>query len=192
VDAATVFKVTELTEHPQHDEGKQQEKKTLSAKEKLIEACIASGKSKEECMKMMTDAFPQAADSHPATDAELRRETERQKAEILKLKEQQRQAIDIANKALDEKKARDEAERQTLITEITVDSNQKWSLDELKDKSLTELNLIKTTLTKSMDQTFASIAAYDAEQKRKTTPQLTVGYFAGRDAAGNAIYKGGI
>jgi hypothetical protein len=107
------------------------------------------------------------------SDVDLRRENEMLKVKAAKLEDQQRQAIDIANKAIEQKKIQDEVNRKALIAQLVVDSNGKWTETELDQKTTSELNLIKTCYMKSTDDTFASIAAYEAEQKRMTSPKLT-------------------
>jgi LPS O-antigen subunit length determinant protein (WzzB/FepE family) len=110
-----------------------------------------------------------------ATDASLLRENEMLKAHVKLREDQLKQAIGIANKANSVQTARDEAEKADLIDRIVVDSNRKLTTDELAGKTLSELHLIKTVLSKSMDSTFASIAALQQEKDRKTQPHLTVG-----------------
>jgi hypothetical protein len=107
------------------------------------------------------------------SDVDLRRENEMLKVKAAKLEDQQRQAIDIANKAIEQKKIQDEVNRKALIAQLVVDSNGKWTEAELDQKTTSELNIIKTCYMKSTDNTFASIAAYEAEQKRMTIPKLT-------------------
>lgn len=122
------------------------------------------------------------------TDASLLRENEMLKAQVKLREEQLKQAIDIANKANDQAKAREAAEKQDLIDRIIVDSNGKMSTEELTGKSLSELQLIKTVLSKSLDHTFASIAALQSEKDKRTQPFLTVGYY---DSA-TKTWKGGL
>ena len=128
----------------------------------------------------------------PATDAEelgrLRRENEMLRAEVKVRTDQVRQATDIAVKANEIQKARDEAERQTLIDKIVVDTNQRFTADTLKDKTLKELQLMHTVVQTSMDHTFASVAALQAEQDQRKKPYLSVGAW---DAA-NKKWVGGV
>ncbi|MFA5365919.1 MAG: hypothetical protein WC325_12120 [Candidatus Bathyarchaeia archaeon] len=110
-----------------------------------------------------------------ANDLDLLRKVERLEAQVKVREDQLKQAIDIANKANDQQKVRDEAEKIDLIERIVVDSNRKFTPSELADKSLRELNLIKLAIDKSLDATFASVAALQAEQNRKNQPLLTAG-----------------
>ena len=109
------------------------------------------------------------------TDAELMRENESLRAKIELREKQLKQAIDIANKANAAQKAKEDAEKESLITQIVLDTNNKFTPEELKDKTLSELRLMKTVVDKSLDQTFASIAAYQADAERRKEPLLTVG-----------------
>jgi hypothetical protein len=133
--------------------------------------------SKNEILEKLKAAGITDADialAYPTqSDVDLRRENEMLKVKAAKLEDQQRQAIDIANKAIEQKKIQDEVNRKALIAQLVVDSNGKWTETELDQKTTSELNLIKTCYMKSTDDTFASIAAYEAEQKRMTTPKLT-------------------
>lgn len=129
---------------------------------------------------MSTPQTTQKTESAPATptvqtDAQLLRENEMLKAQVKLREEQLKQAIDIANKANDQAKAREAAEKQDLIDRIIVDANGKMTQDELQGKSLSELQLVKTVLSKSLDHTFASIAALQAEKDKRTAPYLTAG-----------------
>lgn len=101
------------------------------------------------------------------TDTDLMRENEMLKAKVTKLEGYLSQAIDIANKANDQAKVREEAEKADLIDRIKVDSNNRISPETLKNKSLNDLRLIKTTLDVSRDDTFASVAALQAEKDSK-------------------------
>jgi hypothetical protein len=107
------------------------------------------------------------------TDVDLRRENEMLKLKTLKLEEQRSQAIDMVNKAVEQKKIVDEANRKALIAQLVVDTNGKWTEPELDTKTIGELNLIKTCYMKSTNDTFASIAAYEQEQNRQSAPKLT-------------------
>jgi LPS O-antigen subunit length determinant protein (WzzB/FepE family) len=126
-------------------------------------------------------------DSKPAaTDADLMRQIEMLKAQVDTREKQLRQAIDIANRANDERKARDEAEKSKLIDSIMMDS--KFGKDDLKDKSLADLQTMRITLDKSIEKTFASVAAEMDENRRTKQPLLTVGAW---DAA-SKTWKGGL
>ena len=132
----------------------------------------------------------------PMGDADLIRklmgENEMLKAQLKVRTDQVKQATNIAIKANDAQAARDAAERENLITQIVSDSNHRFTADQLKDKTLKELQLMNTVIQTSYDQTFASVAALQAEHDRKIKPQLTAGFYAGKDASGNPIYKGGL
>lgn len=109
------------------------------------------------------------------TDADLVRENEMLKAKLTLREDQLKQAITIANKANEKAHAVDEAERESLISRIVIDSNNKFKPEELKDKTLAELRLMQTVLDKSLDHTFASIAAIQADEERRTKPFFTAG-----------------
>jgi LPS O-antigen subunit length determinant protein (WzzB/FepE family) len=129
-----------------------------------------SAKQKKEKHKMSETKKEEAK---PATDADLMRQVEMLKAQVETREKQLRQAIDIANRANDERKARDEAEKGKLLDSIIVDSH--FTKDELKDKSLSELQTMRITLDKSIEKTFASVAAEMDEAKRIKQPFLTAG-----------------
>jgi LPS O-antigen subunit length determinant protein (WzzB/FepE family) len=129
----------------------------------------------------------------PATDADLiaklTRENEMLKAENKVRTDQVAQAVKIATQANDMQKARDEAERQTLIGKIVVDTNSRYTKEQLSGKNLNELQLMYSVVQTSMDQTFASIAVYQAEQdKANSQPLFTAGFY---DRA-TKTFKGGI
>lgn len=109
------------------------------------------------------------------TDAELLKEVEMLKIKNGKLEGMLKQAIDIANKANAERAAKDEAEKADLITCIIIDSDKKFTAEQLQTKSLSDLRLIKTVLDTRKEATFASVAALQAEQDKKHAPYLTVG-----------------
>ena len=109
----------------------------------------------------------------PETDASLRRENERLKTQLDVREKQLRQAMDIAERANDERKAREEAEKGRLIQSIQMDG--KFTKDELDGKTLDDLNTIRFTLDRSIEKTFANVAAEIDERKRKRQPLLTVG-----------------
>lgn len=140
---------------------------------------MAEHKTKEDCEAAggTWDEAKQACMMPPQTDADVIRENEMLKARLKTREDQLRQAIDIANRANEQQKAREEAERQTLIDHIVIDTNGKYTKDELKNKPLGELQTIKTALDKSIEQSFMNIAAYQAEQDRKKKPHLTVGAY---------------
>jgi hypothetical protein len=102
------------------------------------------------------------------------------------LREKQlKQAIEIANRANDERKAKEDAEKQSLIQSIQIDG--KFSKEELDKKTLGELTTMRFTLDRSIEKTFANVAAEIDEAKRQRKPHLTVGYY---DSASDS-WKGG-
>jgi len=120
-----------------------------------------------------------------ATDADLLQKIAMLEARIDTREKQLKQAIDIANRANDEAKARETKEREKLMDSIQQDS--KFSKDDLKEKSLPELTTIRITLDKSIEKTFASVAQEIDEQKRSTQPLFTVGAWDSKTQS----YKGG-
>jgi hypothetical protein len=155
----------------------------MTEKEEWIKQCVASGKSEEACTLEWTEK-----QTDTQTYADVVQQLELKKAELKLREDQLRQAIEIANKANDQKKARDAAEKQDLIDRIIIDSNGKVTVDELQDKSLRDLVLIKTFASKQLDSTFASIAALQSEKDQRAKPHLTVGYY---DNA-TKTWKGGV
>jgi hypothetical protein len=135
--------------------------------------CEAVGGTWNEETK--TCKMPEKNPSVPGgTDmASLLRENEMLKARVTLREKQLKQAIGIANRANDERKAKDEAEKQSLIQSIQIDG--KFSKDELEKKSLDELHTIRFTLDRSIEKTFANVAAEIDEAKRKRQPHLTAG-----------------
>ena len=137
---------------------------------------MSEHKTKEDCeaagMKWNDESKTCTISS---SDTDLIRENEMLKARLKTREDQLRQAIEIANKANTSQQARSEAERQDLIDHIVIDTNGKYTKDELKDKPLKEIQLIKTALDKSLEHTFTNIAAFQAEQDRKKKPHLTIG-----------------
>ena len=120
------------------------------------------------------------------TDADLRREIAMLRSQVDTREKQLRQAIDIANRANDERKAKDEAEKAKLIDSIQMDS--KFDKTELQGKSLADLQTIRITLDKSIEKTFASVAAEMDESNHKKTPYFTVGAWDSKTQS----YVGGI
>lgn len=133
---------------------------------------------------------PSSAATGPPAMADLVRENEMLRSQLAVREKQLRQSLDVANRAIDERKARDNAEKERLITSIQMDSH--FTKDELQKKSLADLQTVRLTLDKSIEKTFASVAAEIDEAKRKKKPFLTAGYWAGKDANGNDVWKGGI
>ena len=141
----------------------------MTTKEDLMAACMKGGKSEAECTQMMTDAFPVSGDSGLLTKIAML------EGRVETREKQLKQAIDIANRANDEAKARETKEKQGLIDSIQQDS--KFTAEDLKDKSLGELQTMRITLDRSIEKTFASVAAEIDEQKRTRQPQLTIGMY---------------
>lgn len=108
-------------------------------------------------------------------DVELLRKIEMLQTQLDTREKQLRQAIDVANRANDERKARDEAEKAKLVDSIILDSH--FSKDDLNKKTLGELHTMRLTLDKSIEKTFASVAAEIDEAKRVKQPYLTCGAF---------------
>lgn len=154
-------------------------------KEEFMIACLADGTSREVCDARWTAAHevspevPPAAESPASTgaptmgDRNLYRENEMLRAQIKTRETQLRQAIEIANRANDERKAKDYAEKERLITTIQMDSH--FSKDELTKKTLPDLQVMRLTLDKSIEKTFASVAAEIDAAGHKRTPHLTAG-----------------
>lgn len=152
------------------------EKKKMSEVPKTKAECEAAGGvwSEEEGVCTLTNSGTSGSNS-VIPDADLMRENEMLKAKITLREKQLKQAIDIANKANQQQKAKEDAEKQSLISRIVLDSNNKFTPENLKDKTLSELHLMKTVLDTSLDQTFTSIAAYQAEADSRKKPLLTAG-----------------
>jgi hypothetical protein len=154
---------------------------STNPKDELMAACIKGGMSEIDCRKKMMDAFPV-----PHTDEDLRRKNEMLQAQIDTREKQLKQAIDIANRANDEHKARDEADKAKLIDSIMMDS--KFGKDDLTGKSLQDLQTMRITLDRSIEKTFASVAADIEASKHSKQPLLTCGFY---DAATKS-WKGGL
>jgi hypothetical protein len=120
------------------------------------------------------------------SDADLLQKIAMLEARVEVREKQLKQAIDIANRANDEKKASDEKERIKLIDGIVQDSH--FSKDTLNSKSLNELQIMRITLDGSIEKTFASVAADIEAQKHSKQPFLTVGAY---DSA-TKTWKGGL
>jgi hypothetical protein len=129
---------------------------------------MKAGMAQTDAEKALLDITPKGA-----SDVDLMRQIEMKDAQIATREKQLKQAIDIANRANDERKAKDEAEKLKLIDSIMIDG--KFGKDELTNKTLPELQIIRTTLDKSIEKTFASVAAEMDEAKRARTPLLTAG-----------------
>lgn len=109
--------------------------------------------------KTQTDSSPTVV-----TDADLLNKIKMLEARIEVREKQLNQAIDVAKRANDEKIAADAAEKSRLIDSIVRDSHFKH--DELKDRTLTQLHDMRLVLDKSIEQTFASVAAQLDEAKK--------------------------
>lgn len=169
-------------------------------KEEFMTACLADGTSREVCDARWTAAHEVSPEVPPPTESpaatgtptmgDLTNENEMLRARLKVREGQLKQAIGIANRANDENKAKTNAEKEMLVTSIQMDSD--FEKDDLAKKHLNELRTIRLTLDKSMNKTFASVAADMAAADRKRKPLLTVGYCAGKDSNGKTIWKGGI
>jgi len=152
-------------------------------KEEFMTACLADGTAREVCEARWNAAHetnpevPAATQSSASTGTpamgDLIKETEMLRARLKLREDQLKQAIEIANKANAQTKAKDDAQKTMLITSIQMDSD--FTQEELSKKHLTELQTIRLTLDKSMQKTFASVAADIDAAKRKKGPFLTVG-----------------
>ncbi len=112
---------------------------------------------------------------HVKTTTDLIQENEMLKVRLDTREKQMRILLDRDNQNEETKKAQAEAERQDLIEHVIIESNSKYTRDELKDKPLSEIRTIHTSVNKFAGHDFASVAAYQAEQDRKKAPSLTVG-----------------
>jgi hypothetical protein len=121
-----------------------------------------------------------------ATDASLIQENQMLKGRLELRENQLKQAIDIANRANDEKKAVENKERMQLIDSIQQDS--KFTKEDLSNKDINSLRIMRITLDRSMEKTFASIAADISEANAAKQPFLTVGAW---DSA-NKKWTGGL
>ena len=133
-----------------------------------------------------TCTLPETIDKGALDQASLLRKIEMLKAQVRLREDQLQQAIGIATRANDERKAREAAEKAQLIQSIQIDG--KFPKDELESKSVDELTTIRYTLDRSLEKTFASVAADFEAQRRKREPQLTAGYYD-RDTG---TWKGGV
>ena len=159
-------------------------------REEFMVACKADGTDETTCEARWNAAHSANPAVTPAKkspgDADLLRKIEMLEAQIATRETQLRQAIEIAGRANDERKAREEGEKQRLIDSIRLDS--KFSKEDLETKSLNDLQTMRITLDKSIEKTFANVAAEIDAAKRKKQPHLTAGYY---DAA-TKTWKGGI
>ena len=153
------------------------------SKEEFMIACLADGTSREVCDARWTAAHEVSPDVPPATESsastgppamgDVVRENEMLRARLKVREDQLKQAISIANRANDENKAKNNAQKQMLVSSIQMDSD--FNKDELAKKNLNELQTIRLTLDKSMNKTFASVAADIAAADRRSKPHLTAG-----------------
>lgn len=152
-------------------------------KEEFIATCVADGTERSVCEARWNAAHeispevpPQmkspASTGTPAM-GDVLRENEMLRAQVRTREKQLRQAIEIANRANDERKAKDEAEKLQLISSIQMDSH--FTKDELAKKNLAELQTMRLTLDKSIEKTFASVAAEIDAANKKRQPFLTAG-----------------
>jgi hypothetical protein len=151
------------------------------SKQTIIDALVKGGMTQADAEKAVLDITPVGS-----TDADLMRENNMLKTQLINRESQLRQAVDVVSRANDEKKAKEEADKITLIDSIMIDG--KFSKDELTKKSLSELQIIRTTIDKTLERTFASVAAELDEAKHTRKPLLSAGYF---DSA-TQTWKGGI
>ena len=162
--------------------------------EEFMTTCVADGTARDVCearWKAANEISPEVAPPVIAPGdanyvAGLLRQIEMKDAQIETRERQLRQAIDIADRANDERKAKEEGEKLKLINSIQLDAP--FSKDDLKKKSLPDLYTMRYTLDKGLQKTFASVAAEMDAAKRKPKPTLTAGYF---DAA-TKTWKGGM
>ena len=145
---------------------------STNPKDDLMAACIKGGMSEADCRQKLQDAMPKAVVSG---DADLLQKIAMLEARVDTREKQLKQAVDIANRANDEHKARDEKEKQKLIDSIQQDS--KFTKEDLAGKSIGDLQTMRITLDKSIEKTFASVAADIEEQKRSKQPLLTIGRY---------------
>lgn len=161
-------------------------------KDEFLTACLADGTSREVCEQRWDAAHktnpavpatkpPVASTGAPALGDALR-EIEMLRARLKIRDDQLKQAITIANRANSETKARDNAQKQMLVSSIQMDSD--FTQDELEKKHLNDLRTIRVTLDKSMAKTFASVAADMDAEKRKQVPFLTAGKWNGEKWVG--------
>jgi hypothetical protein len=146
----------------------------MSEELKTKEACEGAGGTWNEATSTCTMPHNELkTDVKPQGDAALMRENEMLRARVELREKQLKQAIDIANRANDERKAKEEAEKQSLIQSIQMDG--KFDKDELEKKSLADLHTIRFTLDRSIEKTFVNVAAEIDEARRTRKPFLTAG-----------------
>jgi hypothetical protein len=160
-------------------------------KDEFITACLADGTQREVCEARWNAAHAENPNVTPAKQspgdyAALVKDLEMTKARLKLREDQLTQAVEIANRANAQNKAKDNAQKQMLVASIQLDSH--FTQEELTQKSLNELQTIRLTLDKSMSKTFANVAADIDEKNRKAKPQLTAGYFD----VSTKTWKGGV
>jgi len=162
---------------------------TEQSKDDFMTACIADGVAKDVCEARWKAAQESnegvAEPAQSPGDAKLLNQIEMLNARVALREKQLKQAIGIANRANDERKAKEEAEKQSLIQSIQIDG--KFSKEELDKKSLSELTTMRFTLDRSIEKTFVNVAAEIDEARRQHKPHLTAGYY---DSA-TETWKGG-
>jgi hypothetical protein len=159
-------------------------------KEEFMVACKADGTEESVCEARWTAAHSANPNVTPAKqspgDADKDRKIEMLEAQLETRERQLRQAIDIADRANNERKAKEEGERQKLINSIQIDGP--FPKTDLEKKSLSELQIMRYTLDKGLQKTFANVAAEIDASKRKKQPFLTAGYYDSE----TKTWKGGI
>lgn len=150
-------------------------------KQLVIQTLVKGGMTEVDANKALVDITPQGS-----TDADLLRSVAMKDAELDVKKKQLVQATGIAQRALDREKALEAAEKSKTIDSILMDS--KFSKDELQDKSLSELQTMRLTLDKSLEKTFAAVAA-DIEAQKHSKPILLT---AGRWNSTTKTFEGGL
>lgn len=152
-------------------------------REEFMTACLADGTAREVCearwkaSREVNPTVPSAqtstAKTGPPSMGDLLHTIEMLEARLKVRERQLKQAINIANTANQQSKAKDAAQKQMLVDSIQLDSH--FTKDELQKKNIHELQTIRLTLDKSMEKTFASVAAEIDAAKRTVKPQLTAG-----------------
>jgi len=164
----------------------------VQSKEEFMTACIADGTARDVCEARWnaihtTNPAVTPPKASPGDTKLLLDKIAMLEAKVAVREDQLKQAIEIASRANDERNATTEAERQSLINSIKLDSKG-YTTDELDKKSLQSLVDIRTAIDKTVEPQFASvIAAMDAD-KKKIRSLLTVGYY---DSASDT-WKGGM
>ncbi len=113
------------------------------------------------------------------TDADLISANAMLRAEVEARKNQIRQASDLFNRISAEKDAAVLAEKNRVVDSIMEDV-PKANRDDYAAKDLKTLQDINTALKMMSNRAFASVAASDAEQERRSKPQLTAGKWDGK------------